>query len=206
MSDAELLAILLGSGSIAENAMQLAQRLLSGYENDLSALSRASLSELCRFRGVGPAKACLIAAALELGQRKTQHLPPERPLIRTSHDAYQLLKPVMTDLRVEEFWIILLNRGNRYIGRERISIGGVAGTLVDPKVIFRHALENLASYIILGHNHPSGNLTASESDRSLTNRLLACGQDLDIQILDHLICTDTGYLSFADSGLLSSSA
>lgn len=202
MSNAELLAILIGSGSFEENAVQLALRLLKGFNDDLSALCKASIKDLCRFKGVGPAKASLIAAALELGQRRSEFKITERTQIRSSVDAYELFKPVLVDLLVEEFWIIMLNRSNKVIGRERISIGGVTGTIVDPKVVFRHALENLASYLILGHNHPSGNLTASDADVNLTKRLMACGDELDVRIIDHIIYTDNGYLSFADSGLL----
>jgi DNA repair protein RadC len=202
MSNAELLAILIGSGSFEENAVQLAHRLLKGFNNDLSSLSKASIIDLCRFKGVGPAKASLISAALELGQRRSELKMTDRTQIKTSNDAYLLFKPVLIDLLVEEFWIILLNRGNKVIGRERISIGGVSGTFVDPKVIFRHALENLASYIILGHNHPSGNLMASDADISLTKRLMACGNELDVRIIDHIIYTDNGYLSFADAGMI----
>ncbi|MEY3320890.1 MAG: hypothetical protein RLZZ417_473 [Bacteroidota bacterium] len=202
MSNAELLAILIGSGSFEENAVQLAHRLLKGFNNDLSILSKASIKDLCRFKGVGPAKASLISAALELGQRRSELKMTDRTQIKTSQDAYLLFKPVLIDLLVEEFWIILLNRGNKVIGRERISIGGVSGTVVDPKVIFRHALENLASYIILGHNHPSGNLMASDADISLTKRLMACGNELDVRIIDHIIYTDNGYLSFADAGMI----
>jgi DNA repair protein RadC len=202
MSNAELLAILIGSGSFEENAMQLALRLLKGFNNDLSALSKASIKDLCRFKGVGPAKACLIAAAMELGQRRSECKMAERKQIKSSLDAYELFKPVLVDLLVEEFWIIMLNRSNKVIGRERISIGGVTGTIVDPKVVFRHALENLASYLILGHNHPSGNLTASDADVNLTKRLMACGNELDVRVIDHIIYTDNGYLSFADAGML----
>lgn len=202
MSNAELLAILIGSGSFEENAIQLAHRLLNGFDNDLSALSKASVKDLCRFKGVGPAKACLICAALELGQRRSELPLIEKIQIKTSRDAYLLFKPVLIDLLVEEFWIILLNRSNKVIGRERISIGGVSGTMVDPKVIFRHALENLASYIILGHNHPSGNLMASDADMNLTKRLMACGNELDVRVIDHIIYTDHGYLSFADAGIM----
>ena len=176
--------------------------LLNGFNNDLSILSKASIKDLCRFKGVGPAKASLISAALELGQRRSELKMTDRTQIKTSQDAYLLFKPVLIDLLVEEFWIILLNRGNKVIGRERISIGGVSGTVVDPKVIFRHALENLASYIILGHNHPSGNLMASDADISLTKRLMACGNELDVRIIDHIIYTDNGYLSFADAGMI----
>jgi DNA repair protein RadC len=202
MSNAELLAILIGSGSFEENAVQLAHRLLKGFNDDLSSLSKASIKDLCRFKGVGPAKASLISAALELGQRRSELKITVRTQIKSSVDAYELFKPVMVDLQVEEFWIILLNRSNKVIGRERISIGGVSGTMVDPKIIFRHALENFASYIILGHNHPSGNLAASDADLNLTKRLMSCGNDLDVKIIDHIIYTDAGYLSFADAGIL----
>jgi len=202
MSDAELLAILLRSGSPEETAVDLARRILSSVNQDLNALGKCSLPELTRFKGMGMAKAVTIAAALELGRRRQLSPAASPPQIRSSRDAYQALAPLLMDLPHEEFWILLLNRANRIIGKERISTGGVSGTVVDAKLVFRKALENLACSVILSHNHPSGNLTASQADLDLTKKLGKAGKNLDIDVLDHLIIADSGYLSFADEGMI----
>ncbi len=202
LSDAELLAILLGSGSREESAVSLAQRILNSVENDLNALGKRSLSDLMQFKGIGEAKAITIAAALELGRRRQLTSVKDRPQIRSSRDGYKLLAPLLMDLPHEEFWVLLLNRANRVIGREQISIGGTSGTVVDAKVIFRKALEGQASALILVHNHPSGNLRPSQADIDITKKLRIGGKSLDISILDHLIISDRGYFSFADEGIL----
>jgi len=202
LSDAELLAILLGSGSRKESAVSLAQRILNSVENNLNDLGKRSLSDLMQFKGIGEAKAITIAAALELGRRRQLTNIKDRPQIRSSKDAYKLLAPLILDLPHEEFWMLLLNRANRVMNREQISIGGTSGTVVDAKVIFRKALEGQASALILAHNHPSGNLRPSQADIDITKKLQTGGQSLDISILDHLIISETGYYSFADEGIL----
>jgi len=200
LSDAELLAILLGSGNRHESAVDLGRRILNGMNNDLDALGRASVQRLQKFPGVGQAKSITILAALELARRRKAVDLTTKPQIRSSQDAYQLLSINLEDLPHEEFWILLLNRANRVIGRECISTGGVSGTVVDAKIVFRKALEYQASSLILGHNHPSGNLAPSTADRQLTAKLTQAGKHLDIAVLDHLIVTNSSYYSFADEG------
>lgn len=202
LSDAELLAILLGSGSREETAVGLAKRLLSGADNNLVELGKVSLAELMTYKGIGEAKAITIAAAMELGRRRQLSQIRERPQVRSSRDAFQGIAPILVDLSHEEFWILLLNRANRIIGRERISHGGVSGTVVDAKIVFRKAIEYTASSVILCHNHPSGNLQPSQADVELTNKLHQAGRTLDIIVLDHLVVADAGYYSFADEGLI----
>ncbi len=202
LSDAELIAILLGSGSRNETAVSLAQRVLKGADNNLNQLGRASLTDLMQYKGIGEAKAISIAAALELGRRRRLTDVKERPQITSSKDAYELLAVQVEDLPHEEFWILLLNRANRVIAREQISAGGIAGTVVDPKVIFNKALSHLASSIILCHNHPSGNLRPSQADRAITKKLKEAGKLLDIAVLDHLIIAGNRYYSFADESIL----
>ncbi|MBK8491707.1 MAG: DNA repair protein RadC [Saprospirales bacterium] len=202
LTDAELLAILLGSGSRAESALGLAQRILRSVENDLHALGKCSLHDLMKFKGIGQAKALSVAAALELGRRRHLTEVRHRPQVRGSRDAFQLLSGLLEDLAHEEFWVLLLNRANRVIGREQISSGGTAGTVVDSKIVFRKALECRASSIILSHNHPSGQLQPSQADINLTKKLKEGGALLDIHILDHLIVGDRNFYSFADEGLL----
>ncbi len=198
LSDAELLAILLGSGSRDETAVGLAQRILQSVDNDLNELGRRSVAELTKFKGIGEAKSITVVAALELGRRRQLTDVKERPQIRSSRDAWQLIAPMLMDLSHEEFWILLLNRAGRVIGREQISLGGVAGTVVDAKIVFRKAIESMASSLILVHNHPSGNLQPSQQDINLTQKLKKAGETLDIAVLDHLIITERGYFSFAD--------
>ncbi len=202
LSDAELLAILLGSGSRDETAVGLAQRILQSVDQDLNELGRRSIADLTKFKGMGAAKSITIVAAMELGRRRQLTDVRERPQIGGSRDAWQLIAPLLMDLPHEEFWILLLNRANRVIGREQISLGGVAGTVVDAKIVFRKAIEGMASSLILVHNHPSGNLQPSRQDIDLTRKLKKAGATLDIAVLDHLIIADSGYLSFADEGLM----
>lgn len=202
LSDAELLAILLGSGSREETAVGLAKRLLNGAHNNLVELGKVSLAELMTYKGIGEAKAVTIAAAMELGRRRQLSQIRERPQVRSSRDAFQGIAPILVDLPHEEFWILLLNRANRIIGRERVSHGGVSGTVVDAKIVFRKAIEHTASSVILCHNHPSGNLQPSQADIELTNKLHQAGRTLDIIVLDHLVVADAGYYSFADEGLI----
>ena len=203
LSDVELLAILIGSGSRKETAVGLSQRILKSFENNLNQLGKSSLAELMRFNGIGEAKAITIAASLELGRRRQLSDFINRTQILSSKDGYHCIAPILMDLNHEEFWIILLNRANKVIGKERISAGGVSGTVVDAKIVFRKALEgNPASSIILCHNHPSGNNQPSQADIDLTKKLKEAGTTLDILILDHLIIAESGYYSFADKGML----
>lgn len=203
LSDAELIAILLGSGSRNESALDLAKRVLAAASNNLHTLSELSLPDLQKFKGIGEAKAITIAAALELGRRRQAVAPAERPQITSSNDAYRVLVDVLTDLPHEEFWILLLNRANRVTHRCRISEGGQAGTVVDTKKIFQRVLaqERTAS-IILAHNHPSGNLTPSQADLDITRRIKDAGKVLDVAVLDHLIIGNNAFMSFADQGYL----
>lgn len=202
LSDAELLAILLGSGSREETAVGLAQRILNAQDNNLDELGKRSLDNLMEFKGIGEAKAITIVAALELGRRRQLSDVKERPQIRSSQDAYNVIAPMLMDLPHEEFWILLLNRANRVLQREQISLGGTAGTVVDAKIIFRKALAGQASSIILAHNHPSGSRKPSQQDVEVTRKLKQAGETLDISVLDHLIVADKGYYSFADEGVL----
>ncbi|MDR6562973.1 MULTISPECIES: RadC family protein [unclassified Arcicella] len=202
LSDAELLGILIATGIQNMTAIDIAKVILQSVNNDLNQLARLSVKDLAKFKGIGEAKAITIVSALELGRRKKNTEKTERPRIRCSADAYEVLKPYLTDLQHEEFWVILLNRANDVMKCERVSSGGVSGTIADPKMIFKVALEHLASGIILSHNHPSGNLSPSQVDKDLTQKLRAGGQHLDIPVLDHLIFTDKKYFSFADEGML----
>jgi DNA repair protein RadC len=202
LSDTELIAILLGSGTAKVSAVELARKVMMRGNNNLSELARLSVKELMKIKGIGEAKAITIVAALELGRRKTDFDPDEKPKITSSRDAFDLLKADMTDLVKEEFWLLLLNRAHRVIGKKRISEGGVSGTVADPKIIFKIALEELASGVIVAHNHPSGNLQPSQTDIDLTKKLKDAGKVLDIQLLDHLILANQKYFSFADEGMI----
>ena len=201
LSDAELLAILIGSGNRDESAVGLAKRILHVAGNNLHELGRYSISDLIKkFKGVGEAKAITIMAALELGRRRQLSDIKERPKVNSSRDAYDAIAPLIAELPHEEFWILLLNRSNQIIGREQISIGGSYGTIVDPRVVFHRAMEARAAFIILCHNHPSGTLSPSHADVALTTRLSKAGKILDMPVLDHLIVTEKNYYSFLDEG------
>lgn len=202
LSDAELIAILLGTGTASLSAVDLAKKVLQCTANNLDELARLSVKELMKVKGIGEAKAVTIVAALELGRRRKELATEEKIKITSSSDAYELVRGDLMDLPHEEFWIILTNRAQRVIKKQQISSGGVAGTVADPKLIFKVALEELASGLILVHNHPSGNLAASEADITLTKRLKESGKLLEIQVLDHLIVAGKRYFSFADEGLL----
>jgi len=202
LSDAELIAILLGSGTSSMSAVDLAKKVLQPAGNNLHELARLTVKDLVKIKGIGEAKALTIVAALELGRRRKELENHEKPKITGSRDAYDLLKADLLDIAHEEFWIVLLNRANRVIKKSQISQGGVAGTVADPKIIFKLALDELASGIILAHNHPSGNLTASQADLDLTKKLREAGKLLDIQVLDHIIVAGQKYLSFADEGFM----
>lgn len=202
LSDAELIAILIGSGNRRETAVELSKRILVSHNNDLNQLGRLSVQDLSKFNGIGEAKAISIIAALELGRRKNDSTVPERVQVGNSSDVYKALLPVFADLSHEEFWIVLLNRANKITSKHLISKGGQAGTVADPKIIFSIVLQHQASSVILAHNHPSGNLKPSSADVSLTSKLVSAGTLLDISVLDHLIITDKDYYSFADEGLI----
>ncbi len=202
LSDAELVAILLGSGTTTTSAVELAKMVLQTVDNKLNELARLSIKDLTRVKGIGEVKAITIIAALELGRRKRDSDPEEKPRITGSRDVFEILKAHLLDIPHEEFWILLLNRANRVIKKHQISQGGVSGTVADPKIIFKVALGELASGIILAHNHPSGNLTASQADIELTKKLKEAGKLLEIQVLDHVIIAGQKYYSFADEGIL----
>ena len=202
LSDAELIAILIGSGTRELSAVDLSKQILHSVGNNLNELAKLSINDLMKFKGVGDAKAISIAAALELGRRRKESEVLKKAKITSSADAYHTIRPYLMDLSHEQFWVLLLNRANEVIRPFQVSIGGVAGTVADPKIIFKSAIEYLASAIILVHNHPSGNLTPSQPDKDLTKRVKEAGRLLDIPILDHLIFGDNGYFSFADEGVL----
>lgn len=202
LTDAELLAILLGSGNRSESAVSLSQRILQAMDNNLQTLGKKNIADLKQFNGIGEVKAITIIAAMELGRRRQLLNIKDRPQVRGSKEVYQVIAPILMDLHHEEFWIVLLNRANRVTGKVKISSGGVSGTVVDAKIVFRKALEERATSIILCHNHPSGNLRPSQADIDLTKKLRNAGQNLDISVLDHLIISEKGYFSFADEGLL----
>ncbi len=202
LSDAELIAIILGSGNKNETAVQLAQRMLSENKNNINQLAKLSLAELKKFKGVGEAKAITIAAAFELARRRTDIDTPQKVKITSSAVAYQILQKRLSDLPHEEFWVLILNRANQVIKEENLSKGGISGTVVDIRLICKAAIENNASGIVIAHNHPSGQLTPSQQDKSITNKLKEALKTFEIPLLDHLIIGDQKYLSFADEGLL----
>ncbi|MBK6346988.1 MAG: DNA repair protein RadC [Bacteroidales bacterium] len=202
LSDAELLAILLRSGSREKSAVELARSMLQKCGNNLIQLSRQSVGDLMKFKGVGEAKALSIVAALELGLRRRHAEVQVKQLVGSSKDAFELFYPFLTDNRYETFWVLFMNRSNCKLAVQQISEGGQAGTVADPKKIFKMALEHNASSMILCHNHPSGNLKPSEADVKLTRKLKEAGQMMDLPVLDHLIIGDEKYYSFADEGML----
>ena len=202
LSDAELIAIIIGSGTPTITAVDLAKQILHSIDNNLNKLARLTVNDLKKFKGIGEAKAINIVSALELGRRRKEADPPKTQKITCSKDVYQIITPFLQDLPHEEFWILLLDRANQLIKPVSISQGGVSGTVSDPKIIFKHALEALASGVILVHNHPSGNLKPSQADLKLTKQLKEAGTLLEIPVLDHMIYTDSGYFSMADEGIL----
>lgn len=202
LSDAELIAILIGSGTASVSAVELARHILQESQGNLHQLARLNVKELMKFKGIGEAKAISIVAALELGRRRREGEPEQKPKITSSQDVFNLVRPYFEDLSHEEFRVILLNRANKVIQNQLISSGGVSGTVADPKIIFKYALDSLASSIILTHNHPSGNLKPSQADINLTKKIKAAGVLLEIPVLDHLIFANDEYFSFADESLL----
>lgn len=202
LSDAELVAILIGSGTKAESAVALCKRILASTDNNLSELGKLSIKQLTAFKGIGEAKAISIIAALELGRRRRGADALERKKITSSVSVFELMQPVIGDLAHEEFWIVYLNNSNKVIQKNQLSKGGITGTLVDVRLALKTALEVSATAIILVHNHPSGTLKPSQADKDLTTKLKTAGQSLDIKVLDHLIITENAYFSFADENLI----
>jgi len=202
LSDAELIAILIGTGNKKESAVDIAKKILKGSQNSIVALSRQTVNDLQSYHGIGEAKAINIIAALEMGRRRQGAEVLEREKITCSKDVFSIFQSLLGDKMYEYFWILLLDRANKVISTELISEGGVSGTVADPKKIFKITLERNASSIILCHNHPSGNIEPSEADIRLTRKLKDAGDLLDIQVLDHLIIGENKYYSFADENMI----
>jgi DNA repair protein RadC len=202
LSDAELLAILISSGTKDKSAVDLGRELLGMANNNLNNLGKLTIADLRKVHGIGPARAVTIAAALELGRRRKLSEVQYVPQIRSSKDVSDIFQPLLSDLLHEEFWILFLNRSNKVINRMKLSQGGISGTVTDVRLVMKKAIECLASGIIVCHNHPSGNLNPSESDNKITQKIKEAGNLMDIQLLDHLIISDKDYYSFADNGLL----
>lgn len=199
LSNAELLAILIATGTKNESAVGLARKILQLTSENINELAKLNVNELKKVKGIGEAKAITIAAALELGRRRKDEEAKQIEIIKNSQQAFHYFEPLVADLPHEEFWILLLARNRKVIARKKISEGGIAGTVVDTKIIFKHAIENLASSIVLCHNHPSGNLQPSENDIQITKNLKNAGKILDIEIVDHIIVGNDKYYSFADN-------
>jgi len=202
LSDAELIAILIGSGSRNESAVELSKRILSGADNNLNALGKLSLKQLTAFKGIGEAKAITIIAAMELGRRRRAEESLELKKITSSKAVFEIMQSVIGELPHEEFWVLYLNNSNKVIYKTQISKGGITGTVVDTRIIYKIALEHNATSVILTHNHPSGVLQASEADKQITKKLKEAGKYLDVLVLDHIIVTEKSYFSFADEGIL----
>ena len=201
LSDAELIAILIGSGSRNESAVQLSKKILASVDNNLNALGKLSIKQLMEFKGIGEAKAITIIAALELGRRRRAEETVELKKITSSKAVFEIMQPIIGELPHEEFWILFLNNSNKVIYKTQLSKGGITGTVVDIRLVFKMALEQNATSIILTHNHPSGKLQASDADIQITKKLKLAGQQLDITILDHIIITENGFYSFQDEGI-----
>ncbi len=202
LSDAELIAILIGSGTQNESAVDLSKKVLKSANNNLNDLGKLGIAELIKMKGIGEAKAITIIAAMELGRRRKIADILEKQKISQSKDVFELFQPIIGDLPHEEFWILLLNRSNKIIDRFKMSQGGVTGTVIDVKIILKKAIEKLASSVILCHNHPSGNRNPSKADENITIKLKESAQLMDISVLDHIIVADNNYFSFADDGKL----
>lgn len=202
LSDAELIAILIGSGNKTETAVELSKRILASVNNDLNQLAKLNLTDLMQFNGIGEAKAISIAAALELGRRRKESTEEKKIKISSSKNAYEAISDVLSDLPHEEFWVLYLNRKNEVLKRENISKGGVTGTVADGKIIFKNAVNVLASAVVLCHNHPSGNLSPSQADIQLTKKMKEIGVLMDTPVIDHIIVGNNNYFSFADENLL----
>lgn len=201
LSDAELIAILIGSGSRNESAVDLSKRILASVDHNLNALGKLSIAQLINFKGIGEAKAISIIAAMELGRRRRSEDVIELAKITSSKAVYEVMHPIIGELAHEEFWVLFLNNSNKILFKAQLSKGGMTGTIVDVRMVFKIALEQNATSIILTHNHPSGKLQASDADIQITKKIKNAGQQLDIPVLDHIIITERGYYSFADEGI-----
>ena len=201
LSDAELIAILIGSGSKNESAVDLSKRILASVDNNLNALGKLSITQLMIFKGIGEAKAISIISALELGRRRRSEDALELKKVTSSKVIFEIMQPIIGELPHEEFWIIYLNNSNKVISKSQLSKGGITGTLVDVRIVFKTALEMGATALILCHNHPSGTLVPSDADKQITRKLKLAGESLEIKVLDHLIVTEASYFSFADEGI-----
>lgn len=202
LTDAELLAIIIGSGSLDDSAVELSKKILATCNNNLNELSKKNMHELMAFKGIGEAKAISIIAALEIGKRRKEATLFHREIIKSSNDAANIFIALIGDLQHEEFWILLLNRANQVMSKQCMSSGGMSGTVVDTRLIFKAALDARAVSIVLCHNHPSGNLKPSAEDERLTKNLKEAGKVMDIAVIDHVIVSQHGYYSFADEGML----
>lgn len=202
LSDAELIAILIGSGNTKQTAVELAQYILSSCDHNLNNLAKLSVSDLRKFNGIGEAKAISIVSALEIGRRRKLSEPEKKLKLSSSEQVYAFILPELMDLSHEEFWTIYLKRNGEVIKKEQVGKGGVSGVFVDPKIIYKHAIDYVASGIIVVHNHPSGNLHPSVEDKKITERLKQAGDVLGISFMDHLIVTNHAYFSFLDEGML----
>ena len=202
LSEAELIAILIGSGSRKESAVDLSRSILASANNNLNELGKKTIKDFQEFKGIGEAKAITISAAMELGRRRKESGPDEKLKVITSADAAAIFKPLLSDLPHEEFWILLLNRNNLVLDKIMVSQGGLSGTVIDVRIILKMALDKLACSIILCHNHPSGNLVPSEADKEITRKIKEAGKHMDIPVLDHVIIGNGSYFSFADEGLI----
>lgn len=202
LSDAELLTILIGSGTKKESALSLSKRILLRYQNNLNALAKQSPFDLMQFKGIGKAKSVSIITALELGRRRIAAPASEKKKVSSSKNVFDLMQPLIGELSHEEFWIIYLNNANKIQDKTQLSIGGITATLVDVRLIFKKGISLGATSIILCHNHPSGNLTPSSADIQLTEKIIKGGKILDIKVLDHIIVSEEGYYSFADENRL----
>ncbi|MBC5864153.1 RadC family protein [Flavobacterium turcicum] len=202
LSDAELIAILIGSGSRNESAVALSKRILASVDSNLNALGKLSLAQLTQFKGIGEAKAIAIIAALELGRRRRAEEATELTKITSSKIIFEIMQPIIGELPHEEFWVIYMNNSNKVIYKSQLSKGGITGTLVDVRLVYKMALEMGATALILCHNHPSGTLVPSDADKHITKKVKTAGESLEIKVLDHLIVTERSYFSFADEGLM----
>lgn len=201
LSDAELIAILIGSGNRNESAVDLSKRILASVDNNLNALGKLTLSQLMNFKGIGEAKAISIIAAMELGRRRRVEDATELKKITSSKMIFEIMQPIIGELPHEEFWVLYLNNSNRVLSKSQQGKGGITGTVVDVRLVFKTALELGATALILCHNHPSGTLIPSNADKQITKKLKIAGNSLDVAVLDHLIVTESNYFSFVDEGI-----
>ncbi|MBA5245837.1 DNA repair protein RadC [Marnyiella aurantia] len=202
LSDAELLAIIMGSGNREESAVDLARRILKSVGENWHDLSRLSIADLCKFNGVGEAKAISISAALEIGRRRAAQEVPDRKQLVSSHEAFLFLKPYLGDLQTEEFWAVFVNQNNKVLHFCQLTSGGINYSVVDVRILFKTALEQFATGIFIAHNHPSGNLRPSEEDKKITKQVVEAGKLLNVTLIDHLIINQNSYFSFSDEGIL----